>query len=138
MLKKRTTVTLWGNLKSMEKDNKKTYSELDVKELLVQLSSNFKQDSHNTPSPETIKNLDIINNKMISMEDKIDGVKESMDLFHTENKEEHNKIFDLIEKINDKKADKEVVNEIKNDIKKVVWIILGAVIVAVLALVIKK
>ena len=62
----------------------------------------------------------------------------SVNTFKTDNKEDHKKIFDLIETINLKKADKEVVDQIRADIRKVVWIILGAVIVAVLALVIKK
>jgi len=121
----------------MEENKEKKYSEMDVKELFVALSNNLKS-THDKPSPETTSNINNINLKITSMEDKLDNVITSVNTFKTDNKEDHKKIFDLIETINLKKADKEVVDQIRADIRKVVWIILGAVIVAVLALVIKK
>ena len=128
----------------MENNQEKKYSEMDVKELFVALSSNLKN-GHDKPSPETMSNINNINLKITSMEDKLDNVVKGMEVFHADNKEQHTKIFDLCEKIENKKADKEVVNEIKESVEKinanlgkVVWIIIGAVIVAVLALVIKQ
>lgn len=79
-----------------------------------------------------------LENKIMKMEIKLDTMKESMDTFHTENKEQHIELSKLIEKIEAKKADKEVVEEIRQDIRKVVWIVISFVIVALLTLLIKK
>lgn len=77
--------------------------------------------------------INSLENKIIKMEAKIDGLCEKFDTYHEDNKEQHEKIGVAIEKLSEKKADKEVVDEIRADIKRMGWLVISAVVITVLA-----
>jgi uncharacterized coiled-coil DUF342 family protein len=87
--------------------------------------------------------FNLLENRIIKMEQQIDNVSKQLDAYHQdgkeqheENKKQHEELKQLIKEIENKKADKSVVDEIRGDIKKIVWIVLTAVALAVLKLVI--
>lgn len=93
--------------------------------------------AHDSPSPETRERL-------TALEINQQNIMEKLIEFQEDNKEQHNKIVDSLNKLEqkldsaiEKKADKTEVDRIRGIIQWVSYTIIGGVIVALLALVLK-